>query len=80
MFSTCLHPSKITVNGTIMFVPCGHCIACEHKRAQQMAHRLQDECDYSAATLFCTLSYDNVHLPTYTLSREHSFFILIVNL
>lgn len=74
MFSTCLHPSKITVNGTIMFVPCGHCIACEHKRAQQMAHRLQDECDYSAATLFCTLSYDNVHLPTYTLSHENSFF------
>lgn len=43
-------------------VPCGHCPECIAVRQNQLVQRVENESKYSYL-FFCTLTYDNKHLP-----------------
>lgn len=45
-------------------VPCGHCAECVALRQNQLAQRVENESKY-AYLYFCTLTYDEKHLPRY---------------
>ena len=45
-------------------VPCGHCAECVCLKQNQLAQRIENESKYSYL-YFCTLTYDNKHLPRY---------------
>lgn len=44
-------------------VPCGKCLNCLKKRAQDWAFRLEQEEKQHSSCLFVTLTYDDEHLP-----------------
>lgn len=48
-----------------MYVPCGHCPDCVQARQSQLVQRIQAESKYNHL-FFCTLTYDNKHLPVLT--------------
>ena len=45
-------------------IPCGHCPECVAIRQNQLVQRVENEAKYSYL-YFCTLTYDNKHLPIY---------------
>lgn len=45
-------------------VPCGHCPECVALKQNQLTQRVENESKYSYL-YFCTLTYDNKHLPCY---------------
>lgn len=53
-------------HGGFMFVPCGHCTNCVTNYRNNLARRLDLEREGSVSSLFFTLTYDNVHIPTFT--------------
>ena len=48
-----------------IYIPCGHCPECVAMRQNQLVQRVENEAKYSYL-YFCTLTYDNKHLPRYT--------------
>lgn len=46
-------------------IPCGHCPECISIRQNQLVQRVENESKYSYL-FFCTLTYDNKHLPSLT--------------
>lgn len=68
MLTTCLSPVRIKnkSTGEFLFVKCGHCANCRHAYTQSIRRRLDAEMEYSAATLFITLTYDNNSIPLVT--------------
>ena len=64
-FIKCLYPRKIVNPYTheVMTVPCGHCKACVMRKASESSLKCQMEADYTAFTMFVTLTYDRFNLP-----------------
>lgn len=52
----------VDVIHTHLRVPCGVCSECIHSKQMSIAQRLQMEC-INAYAFFCTLTYNNEHLP-----------------
>lgn len=47
-----------------VYVPCGHCLICKHKKRISFAYRCEAESQmHSAQPLFITLTYNNEYLP-----------------
>lgn len=46
-----------------LLVGCGHCRACRIARAREWATRIMHEVPYHQFSSFCTLTYDDDHLP-----------------
>lgn len=44
-------------------VPCGKCAICMSNKKQEWLFRLKQELDNSCGAMFCTLTYDDLHLP-----------------
>ena len=62
--SKCKKPIRLQdPRGGVMYVPCGHCQPCEDSYRSKWMQRLDCETKSSAATLFFTLTYDNIHVP-----------------
>lgn len=61
----CLNPVRITdVDGSLSYVPCGYCSACQAKKRSRWAHRLELHCKtFGLFPVFVTLTYDNNNLP-----------------
>lgn len=58
----CFKPVQLKDGNT---VPCGHCLECLSQRRNEWSIRLQLHAQsYDRMPLFCTLTYDDVHLPT----------------
>lgn len=63
--SSCEHPKLIRNPYTHdwQYVPCGSCSTCLTNRSFTLVQRLELECHYTKYKLFCTLTYDNNHIP-----------------
>lgn len=48
--------------GAFIYVPCGHCSECVAVKQHSFVQRIQSEAEYNHL-FFCTLTYDNKHLP-----------------
>lgn len=70
---SCLSPQKIVnkATGEEMYVDCRKCEYCRNKRAWELSARIDREFldPSNKCALFVTLTYDNDHLPVYTLDR-----------
>lgn len=55
-----LFPDRSSQN---LQIPCGRCLGCKQKRAQEWALRVVHETRYHDSSLFVTLTYDEQHLP-----------------
>lgn len=44
-------------------VPCGRCMACRLNKGRDWSVRIMHEVKQSSASCFCTLTYDDAHLP-----------------
>lgn len=53
---------RYDITGTIQ-LPCGQCIGCRLRRAQDWAIRIMHEAHFYKRTSFITLTYDDEHLP-----------------
>lgn len=62
---SCISPKTIwnSYLKELQVVPCGKCSACINRKATVMVTRLNVEAQCHPYTLFCTLTYDNEHLP-----------------
>lgn len=45
------------------YVPCGRCRICRLNKAREWSVRIMDEVKHSPGSCFCTLTYDDAHLP-----------------
>lgn len=61
----CFHP--VFLKARQVFVPCGECLACLHKKKTQWVFRLHQEWLQSVDSFFITLTYDEQHVPVDTL-------------
>ena len=64
----CPQPVFIKQEGQLMSFPCGVCIECKRKKANEWAGRLWIEKKRANKTLFITLTYNNESLP---LTKEY---------
>lgn len=55
-----LYPGRESAN---LSIPCGRCIGCKTRRAQEWAVRAVHETRYHHRSIFATLTYDEKHLP-----------------
>lgn len=65
---SCMHPKRV-YNKYIdeyVTVSCGKCEACKKRRASKWVLRLEKERQNSQFCFFCTLTYDELHLPRLT--------------
>lgn len=53
-------------------VPCGHCCECIQKRQNDIVQRVQME-SLNSYLYFCTLTYDNEHIPNLVTSKGEVF-------
>lgn len=53
-------------------VPCGHCCECIQKRQNDIVQRVQME-SLNSYLYFCTLTYDNEHIPNLVTSKGEIF-------
>lgn len=44
-------------------IPCGKCYLCRRAIARNWTLRMRHEADYYDSTVFCTFTYDDIHLP-----------------
>ena len=70
----CYSPVRISKNGRVFYVPCGKCNGCLLQKANSMSFRLGDEIENSSHSIFCTLTYDNIHVPKLECRVEDSQF------
>lgn len=54
---------ELEKNEGAILVPCGHCIGCRLDYSKQWANRLMMELQYHDSAYFCTLTYDDDHVP-----------------
>lgn len=61
----CLAPKRIynKYSGKYLYLPCRKCDACLQKRASILRHRIESEMEFSACTLFFTLTYSDKNIP-----------------
>lgn len=59
----CYKPVRISKNGIVMYVPCGKCNGCLLQKSNSMSFRLGDEIENRSNSIFCTFTYDNLHVP-----------------
>lgn len=57
------NPVKAYVEGSSFRLPCGQCTGCRADRAFQWAMRFGHEASLYESNLFCSLTYDNQHVP-----------------
>lgn len=77
----CLFPLYIRLNhcerafarSNFLRVPCGHCINCRSRRAQEWCIRLECEAQYWRDISFLTLTYDDLNLPTHVVDGRLFF-------
>lgn len=62
---SCFNPIRVhnKFTNVELMASCGKCSYCKNKRAAKWIARLEQERLYSLATFFCTLTYNNEHLP-----------------
>lgn len=65
----CLSPKRIINPYTkeVVYAPCRHCAACLNAKGSHWSYRVQLECKKHRYNLFVTLTYDNEHIPYYSL-------------
>lgn len=61
---------RSTVPYESLKIPCGHCIGCRKTRAREWAFRCTLELTQHRQACWCTLTYDDLHLPP-TLVKSH---------
>lgn len=62
--NSCINPIPIRRDGRTVFVPCGKCPCCLHRRQQTLAFRLVEEMhSTNLPSYFIGLSYEDEHLP-----------------
>ena len=68
---SCLHPSIVRnkFTGDLVCVPCGRCSSCVTRKSMLWTSRLQEESTCHTYTMFCTLTYDDAHLPKVNLNE-----------
>lgn len=49
--------------GRFLYVPCGRCIACRLNKGRAWSVRIMNEVKHVSASCFCTLTYNDAHLP-----------------
>lgn len=49
--------------GRFLYVPCGRCIACRLNKGRAWSVRIMHEVKHASASCFCTLTYDDEHIP-----------------
>lgn len=62
---SCLYPKVIKnpYTGQRTVCACGKCNSCRNNRAFRWVHRLDMEAECHRYVLFCTLTYDDLHVP-----------------
>lgn len=63
VFSACAHPIRLVINDVVRYMPCNKCEPCLTLKASGLRARVKNEADYHRFTFFCTMTYDNAHLP-----------------
>lgn len=61
--------------GTFLRLPCGGCVGCRMARAREWALRCTLELREHDSSRWCTLTYDDSHLPPTLVKRDLSGFI-----
>lgn len=72
-FIKCLNPLVLRdPKGYPYQVPCGKCFACQNNKRSSLSLKLRLEEYTSAYCYFLTLTYDDEHLPLFSLGRDAS--------
>lgn len=70
-FVKCLHPLVLRDHrGYPYQVPCGKCVACQNNKRSSLSLKLRLEEYTSKYCYFLTLTYDDDHLPLFSLGRD----------
>lgn len=71
--SKCYKPLRIYNKyiDEVLYVDCGKCPACLHKRGVELTNRVAKEVKQHLYSLFFTLTYDNEHLPVMHHNNGH---------
>lgn len=70
-FVKCFHPLVLRDSrGYPYQVPCGKCIACQNNKRSSLSLKLRLEEYTSKYCYFLTLTYDDEHLPLFSLGRD----------
>lgn len=65
-------PIEIASNGDVIIVPCGKCLCCIETTAKNWQRRLEHELTTAKGKgVMFDLTYDNEHLPSKGVNREH---------
>lgn len=67
------HPALSGIEGqSVVTVPCGKCVMCKVARSREWATRIIHESRYHKESVFLTLTYDDLHLPSdLSLHKKH---------
>ena len=67
---TCESPQRVynKYSNEFLYVGCRKCSSCLNKRSIQWIERIEKECKLHRYSVFFTLTYDNDHLPYYSLT------------
>lgn len=73
-FVRCEHPVTIydRLTHTGMFVPCRKCVSCENTKRNSLSLKLRLEFSRHRFCQFITLTYNNFHLPVFTISDRRT--------
>lgn len=74
------NPHKALDPGTSLMLPCGQCIGCKLKRAEQWGLRCKHEAQMHAENCSVTLTFDDEHVPTDYSVRKRDAQLFIKNL
>lgn len=69
-FISCAHPVLVNYRGFKMAVPCNHCVPCSNNKRSSLALKLHLEENKARYCYFLTLTYDNEHLPLYSIKSS----------
>lgn len=69
-FTKCLHPVKVKTLRGVQLVKCGKCPACENSMRSELRAKVQFEEQNCKACFFITLTYDDAHLPLFSLRSD----------
>ena len=70
-FVKCFSPLVLRdLRGYPYQVPCGHCVACQNNKRSSLSLKLRLEEYTSKYCYFLTLTYDDEHLPLFSLGTD----------
>lgn len=70
-FVKCFHPLVLRDHSGYPYqVPCGKCVACQNNKRSSLSLKLRLEEYTSKYCYFLTLTYDDEHLPLFSLGRD----------